>query len=172
MKQVGIIVTFIAIVAIIASIIGGIRGTYQYEKKFNSYWSLADKASTIQKKGEYIDKFVEVLSKGGFEGKYNALVFTTPDNSFDANFEALKTLQQRLHEIEKMDITSFQYQTAISQITQQEQGEAHAMLSVFSGIWWKENHFMLWNWIAATQIVFFIVLGIVGIFIWSENSYY
>lgn len=44
-----------------------------------------------------------------------------------------------------MDANSFQYNTAIQQITQQEQGEAIDMLSVFQGCWYKENYILLWG---------------------------
>jgi hypothetical protein len=91
-------------------------------------------------------------------------------NSFDMNFDALKTLQVRLHEIEKMDITSFQYQTAIQQITSQEQGDAMSMLTVFEGTWFKENHFLLWGWVCSTLVIILIVLFFVGIIIWNWES--
>lgn len=137
----------IAVVGITLDAIGGIRGHYAYQNSIEAYWTLADRSSTIPKKAEYVDKFVAALESQHFDGQYNAIVFPTQDNSFDRNFEALKSLQGRLREIEKMDATSFQYQTAIQQITQQEQGEAGQMLQVFEGVWWKNNHFLLWDWV-------------------------
>jgi hypothetical protein len=163
MRKLGIILTLEAILCFILSITYGIIGSYRYEKEVSSYWDLADKASTITKKAEYLDKFVASLDNDDFKGKYNALVFTTPNNSFDDNFTALKTLQQRLHQIEGMDPTSFEYQTAIQQITGQEQGEAYEMLSVFKGVWWKSNYLLLWDWVLATQIVLSIIAFFVGL---------
>ena len=165
MKVLGFVLLAFVLVVGIGDIANGIYGNYQYTRDFESYWQLADKASTIPQKSEYIDKFVSAIESGGFAGKYNALFMNTPDNSFDKNLEALKSLQGRLHEIEKMDITSFQYQTAIQQITAQEQGEAKNMLDVFSGIWWKEHHFWLWDWIAFCQITGIILLGIFTVMI-------
>lgn len=52
-----------------------------------------------------------------------------------------------------MKVTSFEYQTAMQQITGQEQGEANEMLSVFKGVWYKENFILLWNWIGITQLI-------------------
>ena len=171
MKNFGIILTIVSILLITLSSIYGIKSMYKYDNEFAAFWSLADKSSTIANKAKYVDKFVEALEKGGFEGEYNAIMYKTLDNQFDTNLEALKTLQQRLHEIEKMDITSFEYQTAIQQITGQEQGEAQAMLSVFQGIWYKENYFLLWNWIGVSQIVLSFILLCAGGFIWADNSY-
>lgn len=153
-----------AFLFLVAAGITGIFGWYTYNKEIGSYWSLADKSSSIDKKSEYIDKFVGALELSGLSGKYNAVFLTTPDNSFDYNLDALKTLQARLHEISNMDVTSFEYQTAIQQITAQEQGEAEAMLSVFYGVWWKKNHPLLWNWICGVHIgllLFVLIASIV-----------
>jgi len=170
MKTTGILITIAMSVLLILDIIFAIKCDYEFENEIGSYWSLADKASTISKKSEYIDMFVDRLEKSGLNGKYNAVMYTTPDNFFDNNLGALKTLQQRLYEIEKMDITSFEYQTAIQQITAQEQGEAQSMLAVFGGIWTKDNYFLLWNWVGGVQVGITIILLIVGIIIWINES--
>lgn len=170
-KTIGIILTFVSAIFLLIDACVGIVGCYQIEKNIFSYWNIADKASTIEKKSEYIDKFVEAIEKQNFEGKYNALVLTTPDNGYEYNFIALKSFQDRLRQIENMDIKSFEYQTAIQQITSQEQGEAAPMLKVFQGLWWKENHIMLWNWICAVQMLSLLALLITGIVIWT-NEYF
>jgi hypothetical protein len=168
-KQIGILLVLISIFFIGVDIYKGAIGSYRYNKEYECYWNLADKASTISKKAEGIDKFVSALENSGFQGKYNAIFLQTPDNSFDYNFEALKSLQLRMHEIEKMDVTSFQYQTAIQQITEQEQGQAREMLSEFKGIWWKEYHPLLWNWICFIQVVLLLGLLITGEIIWINS---
>lgn len=68
-----------------------------------------------------------------------------------------------------MDANFFQYNTAIQQITQQEQGEAIDMLSVFQGCWYKENYILLWDWIGCTQIIFSIIILAFGIIVWLMN---
>jgi hypothetical protein len=168
MKTTGIILTFLGILFIGLDMGIGIVGHYHLERDFLSYWSLADKSSTIIKKSEYLDKFVEALEKKHFEGKYNAWFLTTPDNSFDQNFIALKSLQQRLHEIKDMNVSSFEYQTAMQQITGQEQGEAADMISVFKGVWWKENHFLLWDWVYGVQLGLLAIVIIVGLYLWGK----
>lgn len=156
------------------SIYYSVKGNYQYEALVQAEWNLADKSSAIPAKSQHLDKFVDALERQGFQGKYDAVIYQTPNNGFDQNLEALKTLQTRLHDIEKMDVTSFQYQTAIQQITAQEQGEAHAMLDVFEGIWWKEHYFLLWGWMGfITQTIGFVFL-IVGVvfFFWAYETDY
>jgi len=44
-----------------------------------------------------------------------------------------------------MNPESFAYQTAIQQITEQEQGQACLMLSVFKDCWLYKYHYTLWN---------------------------
>ena len=136
---------------------------YEYQK-IESFWELADKSSTIPEKSKYITKFVEVLEKQELEGSYNALFLKTPTNSFDKNLAALKSLQERLIEIQTMDVRSFEYQTAIQQITGQEQGEANEMLGELQGAWMLKNYFLLWDWVGAIHycivLCFIIATGV------------
>jgi len=166
----GIIVTMIGILFIVLSIIFGVIAEFKYERDIQSYWNLAVKASTVPKKAENIDRFVMALEDCQFEGKYNALFLKTPDNSFDENLIALKTLQQRLNDIQNMDISSFEYQKAIEQITEQEMGNASAMRSIFHGIWYKNNYFFLWDWICGIQVIFSLWVIAMGGFYWNKNS--
>jgi len=171
MKKLVIGSVLVVVSLIVGTIMGvaAIRADYAYNLAIGAYWNLADKSSTIAKKAEYVDRYVVALESQGLEGQHNALIYPTPDNSFDRNMEALKSLQGRLHEIEKMDVTSFQYQTAIQQITQQEQGEAGAMLGVFEGVWWKAHHVLLWDWIGGLIVTVLIIMVTVGgilIFVW------
>jgi len=166
MKKSGIILVAIFATILIADISGGIVGHYRYSKYYDSFWSLSVKASSITKKKESLDRFIYALERSSLRGQHDALFMETADNDFDQNLEALKSLQIRLHEISTMDVSSFQYQTALAQITQQEQNEAKDMLSVFRGCWWKENYLFLWSWIGASQIALAIILLIVGLAMW------
>lgn len=149
MKYVGIVLVVIAVVWFILGVRAEIIRYYEYQNKYQSYWELADKSSTIEEKSNYINKFVNALINSGLEGENDAIIYKIPTNSFDNNLRALKSLQQRLEEIKTMDIKSFEYQTAIQQITAQEQGEAVAMLDVLHGCWVKSNYPLLWDWIGA-----------------------
>jgi hypothetical protein len=169
MKTFGITTLLVGVMFTFLNIGSSIMANYKYEKQILCYWKLADKASTIPQKTEYIDKFVSALESSGLSGGYNALVLDTPNNSFDKNVEAVRSLQTRLHEIQGMDVMSFQYQTAIQQITAQEQGEAKKMLDVFDGVWTKNNYFWIWDWVGVIQVIFFITLVFVSPFIILES---
>lgn len=156
------IATFLLSIGIVLSIglpiWRALKADNEYSQTVLYYWSLADKASTIERKAEYVDSFVVALERAGLAGTSNALWLKNPNNSFDANLEALKTLKGRLHQIESMDLKSFEYQTAISQITAQEQGEAKPMLDVFEGCWYLKHHFWFWDWITAITVFFWIIV--------------
>jgi len=156
----------IPIIIWIFQIRGCVITSYEYENQIGYAWNLADKSSTISEKSKYITEFVNNLqsNRGNFSD-YNAVFLKTPDNSFDRNLTALKTLQTRLKEIQGMNPNSFEYQVAIQQITSQEQGEAVAMLGIFHGCYFKENCWYCWNWymgiIIALSVIWLIIVGFV-----------
>jgi hypothetical protein len=158
---VGGLFTAIVVVALIGYFVHMVSVSYEYENNISAEWELADKSSTIPAKAEHIDKFVTSLESANLHGEYDAEFYKTNNNSFDTNFSALKTLQSRLHEIAGMNPSSFEYQTAIQQITAQEQGEAHAMLSVIEGSWYHKYHFFLWSWMCGVTVVLGIVILLV-----------
>lgn len=162
MKTLGIIIIVLSSLFIVGLAVNAVRTDYIYKKEYSSYWNLADKASTIPQKSEYIDKFVFALESSNLQGTHDAVFLKTPNNSFDGNLEALKSLQLRLKEISKMDVSSFEYQTAIQQITAQEQGEAHEMLRIFRFCWYLHYHPLLWKWISALSIMFAIFVFVCG----------
>lgn len=139
----------------ILTIRASILASYEYENSVASYWSLSEKASTIQQKSEYLDKFIASLQTQRFAGN-NAIWLKTPDNSFEQNLHALRSLQGRMHEIIGMDANSFQYQTALQQITQQEMNEARHMLEVFEGTWYLANHPVFWDWYGALTLIAYL----------------
>lgn len=146
----------------------GMYANYTLERDYKQEWHLADKSSTIEAKSNHIDNFVKKVEDGYAKGEfatYDAIIFKTDNNRFDKNLEALKTLAQRLDELEGMDPNSFQYNTAIQQITQQEQGEAQAMIGVFAGAYCLANYPLAWGWIGGS-LVLLSVIGLIVTFVW------
>lgn len=141
---------------------------YKYENKYSSYWILADKSSTIDAKSKYINMFIDTLDHGNFYKEFSdnaSLFLKTPSTSFDNNLQALKTLGTRLDEISKMDVKSFEYNTAIQQITAQEQGEAAPMLAVFKNCWIIKNYIWAYTWINTSLLCIYFIMCVSGIFI-------
>lgn len=159
----------------IASLVSYITATYKFKSDYLSDWILADKSSTLQAKSEYIDKFVEKLQVGEQSGDFSthgAFFLKNDANAFSENLKALKTLQSRLIEVKQMNPSSFEYNNAIQQITAQEQGEASAMIGVFSESYTIRNYPLGSN-IAGNIIIFgggmvFVAIGMWTIMFWNE----
>lgn len=163
-RTIGIILLISGIAFSLSRISYKIGVYYEYENNIGSKWDLADRASTITQKAEYIDEFVLALDQADLYGIHNAILYPTDENYFDQNMKALKSLQQRLKTISNMDENSFSYQTAMQQITEQEQGEAHKMLENIYKCWKKKNYYSCWNKFIVIGFFFIqlilIVLGI------------
>lgn len=157
--------------AIIGYIFYVVHAYAQYAK-IQSHWVLADRASTIDQKSKHIDNFIHALESTGLQGTYSSLFIVNEGNSFDANLNALKTLQQRLVEIKDMDVKSFEYQTAIQQITAQEQGEANEMLSVLSSCYMRENHILAWGINPDLIIIGFVLLAFLAQFYFKTKNHH
>jgi hypothetical protein len=136
--------------------------SYEYSRTIKSYWELGVKASTLEKKSEYLDQYVAGLNAAHLSGN-NAVFFKTPDNSYEQNFAALTSLQTRMHQIQEMNPTSFEYQVAIGQITAQEQGEAEKMLEQLEGVWYLRRHPAYWRWCDA---IFWICNLVMAVLFW------
>jgi hypothetical protein len=132
MKLFGWITLAICLVLTLWGIAAEVFADFEYENSIGSYWSLSEKASSLDAKADYLNKFVAAVEAAHLEGN-NAIFLRTPDNSIEQNMVALHSLQKRMNEIKGMDVTSFAYQQAIQQITAQEQGEASKLLGVIEG---------------------------------------
>ncbi len=106
-----------------------------YQKRINNltgYWDMADKTSTIEKKSEYLDKYVNAIETLKLNEGHSVIVFKNYNNYMPNNYDAILSLQKRLYEIKKLNIGSLEYQMAIQQITQQEWSEATNLIEEFS----------------------------------------
>jgi hypothetical protein len=158
---------FLVVCAVIVVwIVEEVVSDYDYDNQIGSFWALGIKASTLQQKTTYLDQYVNALQGAKLEGTNNASFLKTPDNSFDQNMIALKSLQGRMHQIQGMDEQSFAYQTAMQQITGQEQGQAGQLTETFRGCWFLRYYWLLWGWhdIVAwiLMIVFLIISGVMA----------
>lgn len=143
---------------------------YEYQNTIACNWDLSERASTLAQKSEYMNKFVGALEKCNLDGTNSALFLQTPESDFTQNMKALKSLQQRLSDISGMDENSFAYQTALQQITAQEQGEAHEMLSHLQNCWERQNYYTVWNWLYFVGLLLLQFLCIIiGCFLIDDN---
>ena len=149
-------------------VFGAVHANYEYEQTIGSFWELSDRASALDLKADYLDKYVAALDSAHLSG-HDAIIFPTPQNDVGQNLTALRSLQTRMHEIRTMDVQSFAYQQAISQITAQEQGQAQPMLDVLEGRWYLDHHPLYWGWICGI-VVFLFIGGALGGIILLANA--
>lgn len=169
MKSPGIMMVLTALFFVVVQVIKEVQVGYRFERDYYSQWELSDRASTIKAKREKLTIFLDSLSKSKEFADHNAVWLKTDANSFENNLAALRTLVVRLEEIQNMPTDSFQYNTAIQQITAQEQGEAKAMMAVFSGCYALENFPTTWSWICGVAWLGIIALAAsgFGLVLWS-----
>lgn len=149
-------ISLLAVICGIAHlVITDVRSRYNYEKDYLSHWELADKSSTISAKLIHITAFVDALEEGNKQREFaghDAVFLKTPTISMRANLTAITSLRDRLSEIGSMSPSSFEYNTAIQQITAQEQGEAWHMLQVFYGCYKLASYPVAWGWICLSFV--------------------
>ena len=166
------IVFFAGLVVLGYQIRTSIVANYRFERDYLQLWQLADKSSTIPAKQKYIAEFAAKLKEGSTHGEFathDAIWLRTPNNSFEGNLAAVETLAGRLTEIQQMNPSSFEYNTAIQQITAQEQGEAGNMLVVFEGCYMLQNYPVAWRWIQAAVGIGIALTLIVSAVVWRES---
>jgi hypothetical protein len=161
MRAIGWMLVALFVVFLIWSITAEILADYEYDNSIGSYWSLSVKASTLAAKADYLDKFVKAVDAAQLTGN-DAIFLKTPDNGIEQNLVTLHSLQTRMNEIRGMDVTSFAYQQAISQITAQEQDEASNLLGVIKGVWYLKNHSMLWGWVDFLKWALLMLIPFIG----------
>lgn len=157
-----LLVIALSLVLVFGVLIHVMSAHNEYSREAGSYWDLATKAATIEQKSEYVTKFAQQFRDKGYEGQHNALFFPSPNNSFDENYKALLSLEDRLAEIQMMDPQSIQYQSAIQQITEQEQDGAYEMIGELRGIWFMNNHYMCWLF---WPFFILFIIGLIGLIV-------
>lgn len=160
------LILFVAIFCAV-SISQCVSASMEWNERVGYAWDMADKSSTLTEKSKYIDEYISRLKDVEHE-EYGAIVYKIKSNRYDLNLKALETLGQRLKQVQKLDVNSFAYQTAIQQITAQEQGEAQNMIKVFYNAfilkkyWWAFSTVQAWVWVIFTIV--FLVCGTIILF--------
>jgi hypothetical protein len=119
---------FIGIVLLVILAYNVISVGYSFDSNIGQWFELSDKASTIDKKLEYLDKFDVAVQKYGLTEGQSTVFFPTKETSLEENYIVLKTLLQRLNETSNLSTSSQEYQWAIKQITENEYCWFHVAL--------------------------------------------
>ena len=93
---------------------------YPYNANIGSYFDLSDKASKLDTKLDYLKQYSNALVESGLNEGQSTVFFQTKETSLEENYKVLQSLIERMEETKEMEINSFEYQTAIKQITEDE----------------------------------------------------
>ena len=152
MKAIGWILVCLSVLIVGASLACGlIYALYSYNVNVSQYVQLADDASTATQKLVYLQKYEEAIHKHIARNDAR-FIFTRERWTRDKQLEILATLQTRLQEAAAMNPLSFEYQTAINQITGQEFDHALQDINkIIEDCWFRQSGlaiFCLWfQWI-------------------------
>ena len=145
----------------------GVYSSYFYDVKISQFVKLADDASTADKKLEYLLKYENAIRSfiWNNEARY---VFKRERLTRDKQLEIIGTLVQRLTEAKTMNPVSFEYQTAMSQITGQEFNHTLADIdSIIHDCWLRQSAFAVFClWFAWIPCLLGILIG-VGLLIYE-----
>jgi len=100
--------------------VNSIRNGYMWENTVNSYFELADRASSIDKKLEYLKQYRAALMEKGLNAGQSRYVRPTPASDLSNQMIILDTLIIRMEDAQKLSSSSLEYQQAIKQITTDE----------------------------------------------------
>ena len=118
------IISIVLLVFLIAIGVNGIyqdvTWSYQYDKQIGDYFELSDRSSDASVKLQYFNKFVDALERNDLTNGQTSVFWQRPISELSYNYQVAKSLQSRLENISQMNPKSFEYQTAMQQITLQE----------------------------------------------------
>jgi uncharacterized protein (DUF342 family) len=154
----------ISIIGLAVTVINMISMKNEWIDLHGNHWTLAERASTIEAKTDKVTKFYQSIqdNKQDFSGS-SALFLKNQNNNLENNLVSLKTLVDRLADIQKMNVSSLEYQMAIKQITENEMDQADAMINVIKGSWEMNHYFMTYNF--GGLLLIGSILGIIAGFV-------
>lgn len=169
MKTLGQSLTFLGIIIILLYIIIGSFQSTKYHSQFQSYYTLSKNATTIEQKAEYFNEFLKEIDLYNFENEHDAIIYKSESNSFNYNHDILKEYKTKLDSLSCLNLGDFDYSTALIEINNVN---INSPIHEIKGIWFKTYHPLLWNWFCTIGVLISIIILIIGIIIWSNDSYY
>lgn len=166
------ILMIVPIIAMVAHITTAVFNLNQYDRNILSPWILAVQSASLSEKSVLVDQYVNnILSNRIDYASHNAIFCKTDANSFSHNLTALKSLQQRLHEVKEMNPASIEYAKAIEQITEQEQmsSKISAVNETIRGCYFLKNHKWHWEWFGVVSFAIGITMFCTGMVIFFNE---
>lgn len=115
-----VVLIAIGLIYLFANLIGSVFVGYSFDSNIGQWFELSDKASTLDKKLDYLQKFDAAIQKYDLTEGQSTIFFPTKETSLEENYAVLLSLEQRLNQTSNLSVTSQEYQWAIRQITEDE----------------------------------------------------
>ena len=114
---------YIVLVALLSSIVLWIGSAtvviidaYHIDRDTTSWLSRAQVSSNPTDMRYYLEKLVDGMKKYQITSGYDAIIFKTPENNMTLVMKAINRSIDRCKQIEKMNISSVEYQTALDDL--------------------------------------------------------
>ena len=162
-KTIGIFLIIVSVVLVMWLITNAIIANYRYDRDVESYYTLSVQASTAEKKLEYINIFENKIIENNLITGYGAIIFKKPKNDAFHQYEILKTIKERLISINSVNISSFEYQQAMYEMSRIELAVSSAETYDHINIYIFEQRYYLLNNIFAHMSIFMFIFFILSI---------
>lgn len=123
-----VILSMLFVLYMAAGLVSSVFIGYNFDREIGQWFELSDKASTIDKKLDYLQKFDDAVQKFDLTEGQSTIFFPTKETSLEENYAVLLTLKKRLNETANLSASSQEYQWAIRQITEDEYCWFHVQL--------------------------------------------
>jgi hypothetical protein len=161
---------FIAIIIGVLLSVSTYMASFPYKQNVESYLGMADDASTAALKLEHLLEYKKSVLKM-VKGDDARFIFKTPQTKKAAQMAILDSLIDRVSTTAKMKTDSFEYQTAMNQITGQEfEGTINSTNQMFFSMYERQNGWNSYLWMDGFWLV--ILLAVLGAVSCILTSYF
>ena len=151
------LVWFLAIVIGVVLSVSTYMASFPYKKNVESHLGMADDASTAALKLEHLLEYKKSVLKV-VKGDDARLIFKTPQTKKAAQIAILDSLIDRVSTTAKMKTDSFEYQTAMNQITGQEfSGTIDSTNKMFFSMYARQNGWNAYMWMDGIWLTILLI---------------
>lgn len=162
---------FLAIIIAIALSVGTYMASFSYKQNVESYLSMADDASTASLKLEHLLEYKKSVLKV-VKGNDARFIFKTPQTKKAAQMAILDSLIDRVSTTAEMEPDSFEYQTAMNQITGQEfRGTINSTNKMFFGMYSRQNGWNSFLWMNGIWLITLLIVLLAAACFLAEYFY-
>jgi uncharacterized membrane protein SpoIIM required for sporulation len=151
------LVWFLVIVIGVVLSVSTYMASFPYKQNVESHLGMADDASTAALKLEHLLEYKKSVLKM-VKGDDARFIFKTPQTKKAAQMAILDSLIDRVSTTAKMKTDSFEYQTAMNQITGQEfEGTIASTNQMFFSMYLRQNGWNAYMWMMGIWLMILLI---------------